>query len=236
MLLIDNSGVPVSGQKQGALSEMKEGLVYVLEHPPVFGLILLSVIPFLFGMSLNTLLPAFNEEMLAGKADDLGFLISMMGLGAIVGSLMMAAMGSIKNKGNWLIASCLGWGLVTSLFGLTVNQFAAMLVIICFGWFMSWNMSMNRGLLQLQVDGRMRGRVMSIDMMSHGLMPLGVFPISLIADYYDVGIALFVSGIAFVVATIAAVLFVPAVRTTDYFEDEIGDAVNLVPGSDSETV
>ena len=236
MLLIDNSGVPVSGQKQGALSEMKEGLVYVLEHPPVFGLILLSVIPFLFGMSLNTLLPAFNEEMLAGKADDLGFLISMMGLGAIVGSLMMAAMGSIKNKGNWLIASCLGWGLVTSLFGLTVNQFAAMLVIICFGWFMSWNMSMNRGLLQLQVDGRMRGRIMSIDMMSHGLMPLGVFPISLIADYYDVGIALFVSGIAFVVATIAAVLFVPAVRTTDYFEDEIGDAVNLVPGSDSETV
>ena len=236
MLLIDNSGVPVSGQKQGALSEMKDGLVYVLEHPPVFGLILLSVIPFLFGMSLNTLLPAFNEEMLAGKADDLGFLISMMGLGAIVGSLMMAASGSIKNKGNWLIASCLGWGLVTSLFGLTVNQFAAMLVIICFGWFMSWNMSMNRGLLQLQVDGRMRGRVMSIDMMSHGLMPLGVFPISLIADYYDVGIALFVSGIAFVLATIAAVLFVPAVRTTDYFEDEIGDAVNLVPGSDSETV
>ena len=236
MLFIDNSGVPVSGQKQGALSEMKDGLVYVLEHPPVFGLILLSVIPFLFGMSLNTLLPAFNEEMLAGKADDLGFLISMMGLGAIVGSLMMAAMGSIKNKGNWLIASCLGWGLVTSLFGLTVNQFAAMLVIICFGWFMSWNMSMNRGLLQLQVDGRMRGRIMSIDMMSHGLMPLGVFPISLIADYYDVGIALFVSGIAFVVATIAAVLFVPAVRTTDYFEDEIGDAVNLVPGSDSETV
>jgi hypothetical protein len=51
-----------------------------------------------------------------------------------------------------------------------------------------------------------------------------------------VGIALFVSGIAFVVATIVAVLFVPAVRTTDYFEDEIGDAVNLVPGSDSETV
>ena len=77
---------------------------------------------------------------------------------------------------------------------------------------------------------------MSIDMMSHGLMPLGVFPISLIADYYDVGIALFVSGIAFVVATIVAVLFVPAVRTTDYFEDEIGNAVNLVPGSDSETV
>ena len=130
MLLIDNPGSPIAGEKKGALSEVKEGLVYVLDHPPVFGLIILSVIPFLFGMSLNTLLPAFNEEMLSGQADDLGFLISMMGVGAIIGSLMMAAMGNIKNKGNWLIASCLGWGLVTSVFGLTTTQFAAMAAII----------------------------------------------------------------------------------------------------------
>ena len=236
MLLIDNPGSPIAGEKKGALSEVKEGLVYVLDHPPVFGLIILSVIPFLFGMSLNTLLPAFNEEMLSGQADDLGFLISMMGVGAIIGSLMMAAMGNIKNKGNWLIASCLGWGLVTSVFGLTTTQFAAMAAIICFGWFMSWNMSMNRGLLQLQVDGYMRGRIMSIDMMSHGLMPLGVFPISLIADYYNVGIALFVSGIAFMITTIFTVLFVPAVRRTDTFEDKTGKIVSLPASPDSDVV
>ena len=236
MLLIDNSGSPIDNGKKGALREMKEGLVYVLDHPPVLGLIILSVIPFLFGMSLNTLLPAFNEEMLSGQADDLGFLISMMGLGAIVGSLMMATMGNIKNKGNWLIASCLGWGLVTSAFGLTTNQLAAMSAIVCFGWFMSWNMSMNRGLLQLQVDGYMRGRIMSIDMMSHGLMPIGVFPISLIADHYDVGVALFVSGIAFMLTTIVTVLFVPAVRRTDIFEDKSENVVNLAVASDSDVV
>ena len=97
-------------------------------------------------------------------------------------------------------------------------------------------MSMNRGLLQLQVDGYMRGRIMSIDMMSHGLMPLGVFPISLIADYYNVGIALFVSGIAFIVATILAVLFVPAVRRTDIFVNNAGKAVNLTASPDSDVV
>jgi len=236
MLLIDNSGSPIDNEKKGAFREMKEGLVYVLDHPPVLGLIILSVIPFLFGMSLNTLLPAFNEEMLSGQADDLGFLISMMGLGAIIGSLMMATMGNIKNKGNWLIASCLGWGLVTSAFGLTTNQVAAMSAIVCFGWFMSWNMSMNRGLLQLQVDGYMRGRIMSIDMMSHGLMPIGVFPISLIADHYDVGVALFVSGIAFILTTIVTVLFVPAVRRTDVFKDKSENVVNLAVASDSEVV
>ena len=208
----------------------------MLERPPVFGLIILSVIPFLFGMSLNTLLPAFNQDMLAGQADDLGLLISMMGVGAIVGSLMMAAMGDIENKGRWLIASCLCWGLATSLFGLTTSQLMAMCVIVAFGWLMSWNMSMNRGLLQLQVEGHMRGRIMSIDMMSHGLMPLGVFPISIIADYYDVGTALFVSGIAFMIATIGAFLFMPAVRQTDVFDENNKREVGLTSVTDSEVV
>ena len=236
MLLIDNPGSPAGTEKSGAVSEMKEGLLYVLERPPVFGLIILSVIPFLFGMSLNTLLPAFNQDMLAGQADDLGLLISMMGVGAIVGSLMMAAMGNIENKGRWLIASCLFWGLATSLFGLTTSQLMAMCVIVAFGWLMSWNMSMNRGLLQLQVDGHMRGRIMSIDMMSHGLMPLGVFPISIIADYYDVGTALFVSGIAFMIATIGAFLFMPAVRQTDVFDESNKREVGLTSVTDSEVV
>ena len=236
MLLIDNPGSPAGTEKSGAVSEMKEGLVYVLERPPVFGLIILSVIPFLFGMSLNTLLPAFNRDMLAGQADDLGLLISMMGVGAIVGSLMMAAMGDIENKGRWLISSCLCWGLATSLFGLTTSQLMAMCVIVAFGWLMSWNMSMNRGLLQLQVDGHMRGRIMSIDMMSHGLMPLGVFPISIIADYYDVGTALFVSGIAFMIATICAFLFMPAVRQTDVFDENNKREVGVTSVTDSEVV
>ena len=37
-------------------------------------------------------------------------------------------------------------------------------------------MSLNRDLPQHTVDAHMRGRIMSIDMMFHGLMPTGVFP------------------------------------------------------------
>ena len=36
------------------------------------------------------------------------------------------------------------------------------------------NMSLNRGMLQMQVEGYMRGRIMSIDMMSYGQCPWGV--------------------------------------------------------------
>jgi len=186
-------------RKADALRDMKEGLVYVREHPPVFGLIVLSIIPFLFGMPLNTLLPAFNNDVMGGGADSLGVLVSARGAGAIVGSLMMATMGDLRRKSLWLIVTCIGWGAATAVFGMNDSSWMVFTVIVVIGWVSSWNMSLNRGMLQMQVDDHMRGRIMSIDMMSHGLMPLGVFPITYIAENYGVGMALEVSGLMFIV-------------------------------------
>ena len=215
MLLIDQSGRVKQDSKANAFADMKAGISYVVQNPPVFGLIILSIIPFLFGMPLNTLLPAFNQEIMGGGADDLGFLVSAMGMGAIVGSLMMATMGNLRNKAAWLIATCVGWGAVTSVFGLVQAPWLVFTLIAAVGWISSWNMSLNRGMLQMQVDNQMRGRIMSIDMMSHGLMPLGVFPISWIAENYDVGTALVFSGAAFMLLTLLSLAFLPSVRTTD---------------------
>lgn len=215
MLFIDQSGKVKQDNKANALQDMAEGLRYVAAHPPVLGLIVLSIVPFLFGMPLNTLLPAFNEEILGGGPDDLGVLVSAMGLGAIFGSLLMATMGDLRKKGMWLIISCVAWGAVICAFGMAVQFWMVIAFIMAIGWVSSWNMSLNRGMLQMQVEDRMRGRIMSIDMMSHGLMPLGVFPIAWIAEHYDVGTALVVSGSAFMVLTLVCFVLVPSVRTTD---------------------
>jgi MFS family permease len=195
------------------LQDVVEGLRYVRGHPSVLGLILLSVVPFLFGMPLNTLLPAFNEEVLNGGPDGLGMLISCMGLGAILGSLMLASMGELQNKGRWLIASCAIWGVCIIGFGSTERVLTAVLLVGMIGWVSAWNMALNRGLLQTQVDSHMRGRIMSIDMMSHGLMPLGVLPIGFIADRWGLALALESAGVVFVLAVLALACFTPAVRS-----------------------
>ncbi len=215
MLFIDRSGRVKQDVRASALDDMKEGLRYVVQNPPVFGLIVLSIVPFLFGMPLNTLLPAFNQETLGGGPDDLGLLVSAMGVGAIVGSLMLATMGDLRNKAAWLLITCVGWGAAVSAFGMALTHWVVITLIMLVGWISSWNMSLNRGMLQMQVDDRMRGRIMSVDMMSHGLMPLGVFPIAWIAEEYDVGTALVASGAAFMVLTVICYMFVPSVRTTD---------------------
>jgi MFS family permease len=126
--------------------------------------------------------------------------------------MTMAAMGDMRRKGFWLLISSLGWAIATAFFGCSVNLTAALVAIALIGLISAWNMSLNRGLIQHAVDSHMRGRIMSIDMMFHGLMPLGVFPISWIAEGYGVGTALVVSGSAFAVLIGLSMMWSPAVR------------------------
>lgn len=212
---VSQPGAPHPRELSSPLADLTAGLRYVRGNPPVLGLILLSIVPFLFGMPVNTLLPAFNQDVLGGGAEDLGLLLSGMGLGAIAGSLMLAAAGDLRRKGIWLIAASVGWAAATAALGFTSTMTFTVVAVAVFGWLSSWTMALNRGLLQSHADMRMRGRVMSIDMMSHGLMPLGAIPIGIIADACGVAIALMASGVLFAVCVGALAASSPAVRRID---------------------
>ena len=188
------------------IEEITDGLIYVWRHPSVFALIALSIMPFLFGFPLNTLLPAFNESVLDGGPDSLGILISAMGVGAILGSTLLALSNGLDNKGRWLFVSTILWGIAVALFGVVTNFYFAVGMIGLVGALSSWNMAMNRGVLQKKVRPEMFGRVMSIDMMSHGLMPLGLVPVGIVADAFTVNIAIAFSG-AMLLMSLAVLYF-----------------------------
>lgn len=212
---IENAGEPIVAPKNTPFNDIIEGLTYVVNSPVVGGLILLSIVPFLFGLSINTLLPAFNTDVLAGGADDLGLLMTAMGVGAIAGSLLLANLGSLRKKGYWLVTTGSLWGVAVTLFGLSSSYPFAMLCIGLVGFISALNMSMNRSLMQLQVSQQMRGRIMSIDMMSHGLMPLGIIPIGWIAETVSVQAGLATSGAILAVVTILLGIYLPKVRAID---------------------
>lgn len=212
VLFISHSGKPVDREKSHPLHEIKEGLAYVIDSPIVGGLIFLSILPFLFGLTINTLLPAFSTDILKGGPDDLGLLMTGLGAGAIIGSLALANMSNLSKKGYWIIATGAGWGILVAIFSQTTTFAAATIVIALIGFISAFNMSMNRSLIQLQVEQHMRGRIMSIDMMTHGLMPLGVLPIGYIAETISVPVALLISGAILCLATLVSGAMMPKVR------------------------
>jgi MFS family permease len=216
VLLIKHNGHPMPREvHKSALHDVYSGLRYVTRSAVVGGLILLSIVPFLFGLSINTLLPAYNTDVLKGGPDDLGLLMTGMGVGAIVGSLALAKMGEVRRKGIWLFATGVVWGLGVAWFANAATMFWALAGIALVGLISAINMSMNRSVVQLQISQEMRGRVMSIDMMSHGLMPLGLLPISWIAERYDVQTGLTVSGLVLASITLMLWFFLTKVRHID---------------------
>lgn len=212
---IRHAGMPSPLASATPLKDAQNALRYVVGSPIVGGLILLSIMPFLFGLSINSLLPAFNTDVLQGGPDTLGTLMTGMGAGAIVGSLLLARLGGIRNKGFWLFLSGTLWGVSLMAFAATSSLLWSMACIAMLGFVSAVNMSMNRSLVQLQVDQSMRGRVMSIDLMSHGLMPIGLLPVSWIAENYGVQAGLEASGVVLVLITLALWARMPAVRRID---------------------
>ena len=70
-------------------------------------------------------------------------------------------------------------------------------------------------IIQLAIKPEIRGRVMSMMMMTHGLMPLGVIPISALAEYIGIDIALMVSAAMLVVSMLLLGYFFPDLRNID---------------------
>ena len=138
-----------------------------------------------------------------------------MGLGAIVGSLLLAKLSGLRHKGYWLILTNVLWGVSVACFGASSTFTTAFLIICCMGFVSAINMSMNRSLVQLQVDQQMRGRIMSIDLMSHGLMPIGILPIGYIAEHYGVQTGLMTSGCILALTTLLVALKLKAVWAID---------------------
>ena len=206
---------PNRTNNNGPMTDLIEGMNYVKGSPIVGGLILLSIYPFLFGISINTFLPAFNTDVLNGGPDDLGFLMTAMGVGAIGGSLVLARLVSLKHKGNWTLFTSLCWGAAVAIFATTESILWSTITIGCIGFLSAINMSMNRSLVQLQVEQSMRGRVMSIDMMSHGLMPIGIIPIGYIVDNYSIQAGLVTSGVMLMLLTIISAFLMPSIRGID---------------------
>ena len=212
---IRHPALPLPGERASPLREMHEGMAYVLRSPVVGGLILLSILPFMFGLTINTLLPAFAQDVLAGGPDDLGLLMTAMGTGAILGSLTLAKMGSIPHKGYWIIGTGSLWGALLAAFAFTADfaQSAALVAVI--GFITAVNMSMTRSLIQLQAERQMRGRIMSIDMMSHGLMLFGALPIGYIAESAGVAAGLMASGAILCLSTFCLGMAMPKVRAVN---------------------
>ena len=201
-----------AGAKKGVGKDIFEGLSYVWKDINLRGLILMAFIPSLFGFTLFALLPVWAREALNVNSSDLGILMTMMGVGALIGTLGLAGVRRFSRRGMLLLGCGVMWGI--SLVALANSMIfpVAIPFLLIIGLISSVYMSLNMTLTQLIATPEMRGRVMSIMMMTFGLMPIGALPFGTIAEYIGTANALTISGALLSVLILAFAFAYPAFR------------------------
>ena len=189
--------------------DLFSGLIYVLHHKIIRVVLFVNLIGSVFGWAFMTLMPAWARVVLNVNADDLGILLTVIGVGSLVATLGLASLSNFKYRGILLIASCLLWGLSLALIS-KIDQFYIVYPLLLFigiasGIFMSLGMT----LMQYYSEPEMRGRVMSVAVMPFGVSSMSAVPFGMIATKIGIENSLMISGILLVFFTILIVLVFP---------------------------
>ena len=211
--MLKHRGVPAPREDETSpLEDTKQGLLYMIEDRLMFGLMLIGFIPFMFGMVAVFLLPAFNQDILNGGPDDLGLLMTASGTGAFLGSMILARLGDFSSKGRFMFRAAYFWALSLGVMALMTQVELALIACALTGLFGTLLGSLHMSVIQLVVKEEFRGRIMSILMMTFGLMPLGMMPMSALAEYIGIDIALLASAVLLALSMIILDRLYPELR------------------------
>jgi len=157
--------------------QVRTGLRYIRGNVLVMTIIALVAVSSLFGFTYSVLVPVYARDILSSGNEQMakmvqGNLLTAVGIGALVGSLLVASLGRSRRKGMLLaVGSLLFPGAVLAFaFSRHLPFSLACLALAGFG-FVTQNATSNT-LIQTIVPDELRGRVMSVYM----LMFFGTIP------------------------------------------------------------
>lgn len=193
-------------KKRGEKPALHEAADYVKSQPSVQSLLILAIVPMVFGFPYTTMLPLFARDLLSLGPEGFGMLLSVSSIGAIVGTTWLSLGKKVKSKGMWMIWSIIGFGLSLLLFIGAENLIIAGVAMFLVGLTSQTYRTLSRITLQMQVPDRLRGRILSIALMDRGFIPLGALLIGAIAEWVGTLWAGSVMGLGCIVTTLVIVL------------------------------
>jgi MFS family permease len=191
-----------SQARKAMLSDIKSGLIYVAHSRMLVVLLALGLVTTLLAMPFRFIMPVFVVDVYNKGPESMGLLVTITGVGALVGSLWIASIGK-WHRGLLILGSGLLSGIALMLVASIPIYFAAAGIMILLGLGDSVRQTLNQAMVMEETDDEFRGRVMSIFMMIFGLMPLGVLPAGALAEWMGGQFAIGVmAGLLILVTTV----------------------------------
>ena len=208
--------VRVPGSREDSpLQQMLEGIRFIVRHALFRNLLLLSFGAMFFVASYIQLMPAFASLVGAG-AGGFGVLLSATGLGAVIGTIVVGGMNPGRRYGLILLGAALIYTLLLYFFAAATMLGSYPLAVVLAavsGAFSSVFLILTTTAMQAEVPDALRGRVMGIHGITYSLMPLGGLLVGGAASYVGAPVAMMGSVTAFLLMTLAVLVFAASVRT-----------------------
>ncbi len=147
---------------QSVARSIREGFTYLASDRLLLAALLLDLFSVLFA-GATALLPVFANEILAVGSRGFGVLRAAPAIGALAGSVVLAARPPLRKAGPTLMIASVVFGLSTIAFGLSKSFWLSIALLVVGGVADMISIVVRSTLLQLRVPGHLLGRVASIN-------------------------------------------------------------------------
>lgn len=184
--LLMMSGVESRSQNPDAnmLRDFWDGVKYVWVTPVALTMVGLSFAFGFFGAAYVQVLPAFGKDVLRLNADGAGFLLTIAGLGSLVGNIYLASLGNARHK-NWLLLGMIIlFGVSLFFFALSPIYMLSVVLLFFTGVGFTGFISMGTTVLQMTTPPELRGRMMSLWLIGAAMHYIGAWPLGTVGEYW----------------------------------------------------
>lgn len=218
--LIEAPPMPTGARQRSIWQNLGDGVQYLGQHKPLLAIAMLGVAPGAFGQPYQHLMPIFALDIFDVGPLGLGIMSAMVGIGALVGSLYIAAVGEVRRMGLFLFLTLFAYGVFIMLFALNSTYLLALLLLLLIGASQATFMAIRQALTQLLVQDEFRGRIVSVSQLTRGgLTPLGTLQAGFLASAFGAPIAVLVMGGMLAGITFVSSFVLPRVRHIEYSDD-----------------
>ncbi len=194
-------------------NQIKEGIRIAFANSNIRAFLLMGWILPLFIIPIFSVLPAvYAKDIFAGGPQDLGILVSAVGVGGVVGGLFTTLLGQIERRGVVLLTSLIALSLTLIGFALASNITFALILFGLAGFFEMIFLTLNQTLLQLSIPDEFRGQITGLSTLNAGLLPIGAVVAGVSTELIGVQeTTIIMASVAAIIATVI-LLFSSTVR------------------------
>ena len=196
------------------ITDLKDGVKYMIESPVIQPIMFLAFLVNLTAFPLtNGLLPVVARDVYGSDENGLGRLVATFAIGALVGSLAMAALVKSRRPERVMMFVIVIWYVLLIVFAGSKSNAVGLPLLALIGASISFSMISMSVVLMTFTKFEMRGRVMGVRMLAVYGLPVGLVVGGWLIERYGVQAAITGFAVGGLIATGLAAIKWPALLT-----------------------